>query len=161
MLYRQAGKTGQDLSILGFGCMRLPIIGDKANLIDEEKTQAMVDYAIRNGVNYFDTAFIYHSEVPFQAGMSEVVLGRALGRERRNIHLATKLPSWFVESRADMDRFLDQQLKRLQTDHIDFYLVHGLSGDMWEKMRQLGVAEFLDSALADGRIKHAGFSFHD
>jgi len=161
MLYRQAGKTGQDLSILGFGCMRLPIIGDKANLIDEEKTQAMVDYAIRNGVNYFDTAFIYHSEVPFQAGMSEVVLGRALGRERRNIHLATKLPSWFVESRADMDRFLDQQLKRLQTDHIDFYLVHGLSGEMWEKLRQLGVAEFLDSALADGRIKHAGFSFHD
>jgi uncharacterized protein len=141
--------------------MRLPIIGGKTHLIDEEKAQAMVDYAIRNGVNYFDTAYMYHSEVPFQAGMSEVFLGRALRRERRNIHLATKLPCWLIESRADMDRFLDQQLKRLQTDHIDFYLLHGLSGEMWQKMRQLGVTEFLDAALADKRIKHAGFSFHD
>ena len=80
MLYRQAGKTGQMLSILGFGCMRLPILEGKAHLIDEEKAQAMVDYAIRNGVNYFDTAYVYHSEVPFQAGMSEVFLGRALRR---------------------------------------------------------------------------------
>jgi uncharacterized protein len=161
MLYRQAGKTGQKLSILGFGCMRLPILGGKTHLIDEEKAQAMVDYAIRNGVNYFDTAYMYHSEVPFQAGMSEVFLGQALKRERGNIHLATKLPSWLVESRADMDRFLDQQLERLQTDHIDFYLVHGLSGEMWQKMSRLGVTDFLHAALADGRIKHAGFSFHD
>jgi hypothetical protein len=161
MLYRQAGKTGQKLSILGFGCMRLPIIGDKAHLIDENKAQAMVDYAIRSGVNYFDTAYIYHSEVPFQPGMSELFLGKALKRDRQNIHLATKLPSWFVESRADMDRFLDQQLERLQTDHIDFYLVHGLSGEMWDKVSKLGVTEFLDAALADGRIRHAGFSFHD
>ena len=161
MLYRKAGKTGQKLSILGFGCMRLPIIGGKTHLIDEEKAQAMVDYAVQNGVNYFDTAFIYHSEVPFQSGMSEVFLGQELKRERRNIHLATKFPTWYVESRADMDRFLDQQLERLQTDHIDFYLVHGLSGEMWKKVSQLGVTEFLDAALADGRIKHAGFSFHD
>ena len=161
MQYRLAGKTGGKLSILGFGCMRLPIIGDKAHLIDKEKAQAMVDYALRHGVNYFDTAFIYHSEVPFQAGQSEVFLGQALKRERQNIQLATKLPSWFVESRADMDRFLDQQLERLQTDHIDFYLVHGLSGEMWKKLNQLGVTEFLEAALADGRIKHAGFSFHD
>ena len=125
MLYRQAGKTGQKLSILGFGCMRLPVIDGKAHQIDEEKAQAMVDYAIRNGINYFDTAYIYHSEVPFQPGMSEVFLGKALKRERANILLATKLPSWFVETRADMDRFLNQQLERLQTDHIDFYLVHG------------------------------------
>src|ERR1039458_6731748 len=89
MLYRQAGKTGQKLSILGFGCMRLPILGGKTHLIDEAKAQGMVDYAIRNGVNYFDTAYIYHSEVPFQPGMSEVFLGKALKRERRNIHLAT------------------------------------------------------------------------
>ena len=161
MLYRQAGKTGQRLSILGFGCMRLPIIGGKTHLIDEEKAQAMVDYAIRSGVNYFDTAYIYHSEVPFQAGRSEVFLGQALKRDRQNIRLATKLPSWFVESRADMDRFLDQQLERLQTEHIDFYLVHGLSAEMWSKVSQLGVMDFLDKAIADGRIKHAGFSFHD
>jgi len=161
MLYRLAGKTGQQLSILGFGCMRLPIIGGKAHLINKEKAQAMVDYTIRNGVNYFDTAYVYHSEVPFQAGQSEVFLGQALKRERRNIHLATKLPSWFVESRADMDRFLDQQLERLQTDHIDFYLVHSLTEDLWKKLSPLGITRFLDAALADGRIKHAGFSFHD
>jgi predicted aldo/keto reductase-like oxidoreductase len=161
MLYRLAGKTGQQLSILGFGCMRLPIIGGKAHLINKEKAQAMVDYAIRNGVNYFDTAYVYHSEVPFQAGQSEVFLGQALKQERRNIHLATKLPSWFVESRADMDRFLDQQLERLQTDHIDFYLVHSLTEDLWKKLSPLGITRFLDAALADGRIKHAGFSFHD
>ena len=161
MLYILAGKTGQQLSILGFGCMRLPIIGGKAHLINKEKAQAMVDYTIRNGVNYFDTAYVYHSEVPFQAGQSEVFLGQALKQERRNIHLATKLPSWFVESRADMDRFLDQQLERLQTDHIDFYLVHSLTEDLWKKLSPLGITRFLDAALADGRIKHAGFSFHD
>jgi len=161
MLYRQAGKTGQMASILGFGCMRLPILDQKAHLIDEEKAQAMVDYAIRNGVNYFDTAYIYHSEVPFQAGMSELFLGHALKDQRRNVHLATKLPSWFVQSRADMDRFLDQQLQRLQTHCIDFYLVHSLTGELWTKLSQLGLVQFLDAAIADGRIKHAGFSFHD
>ena len=161
MLYRQAGKTGQRVSILGFGCMRLPIRDGKAHLIDEDKAQAMVDYAIRNGVNYFDTAYIYHSAVPFQAGMSEVFLGRALKRQRQEVQVATKLPSWFIERRVDMDRYLDQQLERLQTDHIDFYLVHGLTGELWRKMTDLGVTEFLDAALGDRRIKHAGFSYHD
>jgi uncharacterized protein len=161
MRYRVAGKTGQSLSILGFGCMRLPIIGGKAHLIDEEKAQAMVDYAIRCGINYFDTAYVYHSEVPFQAGMSEVFLGKALKPVRQRVRLATKLPSWYIESRADMDRFLDQQLERLQTDQIDFYLVHSLTGELWKKLSALGIGEFLDTAIADGRIKHAGFSFHD
>src|ERR1019366_5734482 len=127
MLYRQAGKTGQMVSILGFGCMRLPILGGKAHLIDEEKAQAMVDCAIQSGVNYFDTAYIYHSEVPFQAGMSELFLGRALKKQRQKVQVATKLPSWFIGCRADMDRYLDQQLSRLQTSQIDFYLVHGLT----------------------------------
>jgi len=161
MLYRQVGKTGQSISILGFGCMRLPIRENKAHLIDEDKAQAMVDYAIRNGVNYFDTAYVYHAEVPFQAGMSEVFLGRALKQQRQKVHVATKLPSWLIEGRADMDRYLDQQLERLQTDHIDFYLVHNLTGELCQKLSQLGLREFLDAARADGRIKHAGFSFHD
>ena len=141
--------------------MRLPIREGKAHLIDEDKAQAMVDYAIRNGVNYFDTAYIYHAAVPFQAGMSEVFLGRSLKKQRQKVQVATKLPSWFIESRADMDGYLDQQLQRLQTDHIDFYLVHGLTGELWRKMTDLGVTKFLDAALADGRIKHSGFSFHD
>src|SRR5271157_3892305 len=126
MLYRQAGKTGEQVSILGFGCMRLPVRESKAHLIDEDKAQAMVDYAIGNGVNYFDTAYVYHSEVPFRAGQSEVFLGRALKGQRQKVHVATKLPGWFVESRGDLDRYLDQQLERLQTDHIDFYLLHSL-----------------------------------
>lgn len=149
------------LSILGFGCMRLPTLEGKAHLIDVEKAQAMVDYAIHHGVNYFDTAYVYHSEVPFHAGMSELFLGHALGAQRQKVQVATKLPSWFVNSRADMDRFLDEQLGRLQTNHIDFYLVHALTEQLWQKLSQLGLAAFLDAALADGRIKHAGFSFHD
>ena len=161
MQYRQAGKTGEQVSILGFGCMRLPVIGGKADQIDEARARVMVDYAIAHGVNYFDTAYIYHSDVPFEPGRSEDFLGRALQGQREKVHLATKLPSWFVRNRADMDRFLDQQLKHLRTDHIDFYLVHGLSGEMWQKLSGLGVRQFLDKAMGDGRIKHAGFSFHD
>ena len=161
MLYRTFGKTGQQLSILGFGCMRLPIKERKAHLIDEDRAQAMVDHAIRNGVNYFDTAYVYHSEVPFQAGRSEVFLGRALRGQRQKVYVATKLPSWFVEKRADMDRYLNEQLERLQTERIDFYLVHSLTGELWSRLRQLGIREFLDAAVADGRIRWAGFSFHD
>jgi len=93
--------------------------------------------------------------------MSEVFLGRALKRQRQKVYVATKLPSWFIEGRADMDRYLDQQLERLQTDHIDFYLVHGLTGELCRKLSGCGVTEFLDAAKAEGRIKHAGFSFHD
>jgi uncharacterized protein len=161
MLYRQLGETGQKVSILGFGCMRLPVRKGKAHLIDEDKAQAMVDYAIRHGVNYFDTAYVYHSKSFSQGGMSEVFLGRALKKERQKVCVATKLPSWFIEKRADMDRYLDEQLDRLQTDHIDFYLVHSLGGELWRKLEGLGIAEFLDAAKADGRIRHAGFSFHD
>lgn len=141
--------------------MRLPITGGKAHLIDQDKAQAMVDYALRHGVNYFDTAYVYHSEVPFRAGTSELFLGRAIRARRQEVQLATKLPSWFVQSRADMDRFLDQQLERLQTDHIDFYLVHSLTGEMWKRLRGLGITQFLDAAISDGRVKRAGFSFHD
>ena len=161
MLYRQAGKTGEKVSILGFGCMRLPTIGGKATLIDEAKAQAMIDYAIRNGVNYFDTAYVYHSEAPFRPGVSEVFLGKALKKHRQKVHLATKLPSWFIETRGDMDRYLDLQLERLQTDHIDFYLLHNLNTESWKNLSHLGATEFLEAAIADGRIKHAGFSFHD
>jgi len=161
MLYRQAGKTNERVSVLGFGCMRLPVRENKAHLIDEDKAQAMVEYAIHHGVNYFDTAYVYHSDIPFQAGMSEVFLGRALKKQRQTVHVATKLPSWLVGSRADMDRYLDEQLERLQRDHIDFYLVHSLTGELCRKLNPLGLPEFLDAARADGRIKHAGFSFHD
>jgi uncharacterized protein len=106
-------------------------------------------------VNYVDTAWPYHT------GESEVVLGRALrDGYRQKVRVATKLPSWLLTSRADMDRFLAAQLKRLGTDRIDYYLVHSLDGKLWDNVAQLGVGEFLKRAKKDGRIGNAGFSFH-
>jgi hypothetical protein len=152
MLYRKVPQNGDELSILGFGCMRLAVRDGK---IDEERATRQVHYAIDHGVNYIDTAWPYHM------GESEPFLGRALaGGYREKIRLATKLPSWTIKNREDMDRILNAQLERLKTDHIDYYLVHGLVGLLWDKMGKLDVLGFLDRAKADGRIFNAGFSFH-
>jgi predicted aldo/keto reductase-like oxidoreductase len=154
MLYRKMNNTDKKLSILGFGCMRLPQTADF--VIDEVKATAMVRYAIDRGVNYIDTAYVYHN------GESEPFLGRALDDGyRQKVNLATKMPVWDVRSQKDMDCILDEQLRRLNTDHIDFYLLHGLSRSSWNDMVDLNVGEFLDGAIADGRIRYAGFSFHD
>jgi predicted aldo/keto reductase-like oxidoreductase len=153
MLYRKIPKNGDELSVLGFGCMRLPVKED--GTIDEKRATQQVRYAIDHGVNYVDTAWPYHM------GQSEPFLGRALaGGYREKVKLATKLPSWIVDSRDDMDSFLNAQQEKLQTDHIDYYLVHGLAGELWDKMEALGVIDFLDKAKSDGRIINAGFSFH-
>ena len=162
MLYRALGRTGEDVSILGFGCMRLPVVDGRRDRIDVPLATDMLHYAIDHGVNYVDTAFPYHGVVHGVPGMSEPFVGEALqGGYRERVLLATKLPSWLVQSRAHMDTLLNGQLERLKTDHIDCYLVHGLNAGFWSRLTQLGVLEFLDSALADGRIRHAGFSFHD
>ncbi len=154
MLYRKMKKAAPELSILGFGCMRLPQMENGE--IDEETATAMLRYAIDHGVNYVDTAYPYHN------GMSEPFVGQALaGGYRERVNLATKLPSWLIKSREDMDRYLDEQLARLRTDVIDFYLVHGLMRPFWENLVSLGVTDFLNEAIADGRIRYAGFSFHD
>ena len=146
-------KNGDELSILGFGAMRLPTMSDGS--IDEEKATQMVRYAIDNGVNYVDTAWPYHM------GQSEPFLARALADGyREKVKLATKMPQWMVKSQADMDNFLNAQLQKLNTDHIDYYLVHSLVGSSWKTIRNLGVAEFLERAKADGRIINAGFSYH-
>ncbi len=146
-------KNGDELSILGFGCMRLPVKEDRT--IDEERAKSQVRYAIDHGVNYVDTAWPYHM------GASEPFLGRALADGyREKVKLATKLPSWLVESREEMDKFLNAQLEKLNTDHIDYYLIHSLAGELWDNVEKLGVADFLDRAKADGRIINAGFSFH-
>lgn len=156
MLFRKFGKMNVEVSALGFGAMRLPILDGKFDNIDEKATEAMLKYAVEHGVNYVDTAYVYHG------GMSEKVLGKILRKGYRNkLMLATKLPTWLVNERKDMDRYLDEQLERLQTDHIDFYLIHGLGKDRWEHMKSLGVTDFIDSAKKDGRIIHAGFSYHD
>jgi uncharacterized protein len=154
MLYRTMKKSNQDLSILGYGCMRLPVLND--GHVSEEEAISEIRYAIDHGVNYVDTAYIYHN------GESEVVLGKALkDGYREKVSIATKLPVFIIKTREQMDQILNEQLKRLQTDHIDYYLVHGLSLDSWANMKELGIEDFLDKALADGRVRYAGFSFHD
>lgn len=156
MLYRRFGKTEEMVANLGFGCMRLPTLDGKEENIDEKLATRMVHAAIDQGVNYFDTAYPYHK------GMSEPFLGRALKHGHRDkVLIATKLPSWEVQNRADCERILTEQLQRLQTDRIDFYLLHALKKDWWEKLKNLGALDFLEQALNDGRIRYAGFSFHD
>jgi predicted aldo/keto reductase-like oxidoreductase len=153
MLYRKIPKTGEELSILGFGCMRLPMTPESQ--IDEPRATQQVRDAIDQGVNYLDTAWPYH------AGESENFLGRALtDGYRERIKLATKLPSWMIKSREDMDNYLNTQLEKLQTKSIDYYLLHALAGGPWDHLVSLGVLDFLDQAKADGRIANAGFSFH-
>lgn len=152
MLYRTVPKTGDALSILGFGCMRYP---SKGRGIDEERTIRQIRHAIDCGVNYLDTAPVYHM------GKSEPILGRALqDGYRQKVRIATKLPHWFVSDRADMDRTLQDQLTNLGTDHIDYYLIHNLSRGGLGRLRPLGLFEFLDAAKKDGRITNAGFSCH-
>jgi uncharacterized protein len=160
MQYRTLGRTGLEVSMLGFGCMRLPTLG-APDRIDEKAATRLLHEAIDQGVNYLDTAYFYHAPTFGHPGESEPFIGRALsGSLRERVHIATKLPQQITTCREDMDRFLGQQLERLKTDHIDLYLVHALNGHRWDFMRDLGVREFLDGARERGLIGHIGFSFH-
>lgn len=152
MLYRKVPKTGDELSILGFGCMRLPL---KLGGIDVKRATAQLHRAIDKGVNYVDTALPYHG------GASEPFLGRALTRGYRDkVRVATKLPPWLVRRRADMDTLLRGQLENLASERIEYYLLHALEARSWKRMQHLDVLGFLDRARSDGRIGCAGFSFH-
>jgi len=158
MLYRKFGRSDWEVSILGFGCMRLPTtdgipISENVNL---EEATAMIYHAIDRGVNYLDTAYTYHN------GRSEVLLGEILrGSYRERVRLATKCPVWLVEKPEDFDRFLREQLERLRTDHIDYYLFHGLNRRRWEDIKRLDLLSRAEKAFRDGRIGGIGFSFHD
>ena len=156
MQYRAFGSLDWKPSALGFGAMRLPVLGGNPKIIDEEQATAMLQLAIDGGVNYVDTAYPYHG------GTSEGFIGRALeGANRKKVKLATKLPCWLVATADNFDRFLDEQLARLRTEKIDFYLLHSLSKGTWSKVRDLGVLDWAERAQADGRIQCLGFSFHD
>jgi predicted aldo/keto reductase-like oxidoreductase len=156
MKYRPFGKLDWQVSALGFGAMRLPLVDNDQATIDESEAIRMIRHAIDRGVNYLDTAYVYHG------GNSETLVGRALENGyREKIKLATKLPSWLVTTQSDLDRYLNEQLARLQTDHIDCYLLHGMNKRSWPKLRDVDVLEWAESARQDGRIHHLGFSFHD
>lgn len=157
MLYRTLGKTGKQISALSYGCMRYPRIGgSRSGKIDEDRAARQVHRAIDGGVNYFDTAYVY------DAGRNETVLGNILsGGHRERVMIATKLPPYLVHSVKDMDTILETQLKRLKTDHIDFYLFHALNDAKgWDRLMEQGAHEFIQRAKAAGKIGHIGFSYH-
>ena len=155
MKYRQLGNTGVEVSALGFGCMRFPTLGSR-DQIDESLATRMLRHAIDSGVNYLDSGYGYHG------GNSERFLGRALqDGYREKINLATKLPFGEIEGNGEFDRVLNEQLARLQTDHIDFYLLHGLRQNRWDGFMEMDIIAWAEKAKADGRIGHFGFSFHD
>ncbi len=155
MQYRRFGALGWQVSALGFGAMRLPTLG-QPDAIDEPEAIRMLRYAIDHGVNYVDTAYPYHG------GKGERVVGLALqDGYRERVHLATKLPVMRVTCADDFDRFLDEQLERLRVSYLDLYLFHGLRRARWEIVQQFGLLARAERALADGRIHHLGFSFHD
>jgi predicted aldo/keto reductase-like oxidoreductase len=163
MLYRKLGKTNCEVSVLGFGCMRLPMVNSNSAVdlfdpnkpIDEEEAGKMISYAIEQGINYFDTAYPYHG------GQSETFLGKELKAIRDKVMIATKLPTWMIQDKDEFDTILNEQLQKLKTDYIDFYLVHGLNRSSWYRMKEMGVLSFLDKIIADGRTRYVGFSFHD
>jgi hypothetical protein len=159
MKYRDFGRLDWKVSALGFGAMRLPMRDDNpaGPNIDEDQAVRMIRYAVDNGVNYIDTAYPYHE------GRSEVVVGNALKDGYRDkVKLASKFPVWMMQNEGDFDRILDEQLARLQTDHIDFYLLHALSLRTWRNIvLKNDLLKKSEAAIRDGRIRHLGFSFHD
>jgi uncharacterized protein len=162
MQYRELGRTGEKISILGFGCMRLPIKDGNPEKIDEPLATKMLHQALDRGVIYVDTAYPYHGASATAGGKSEPLVGKVLADGYRDqVYLSTKLPCWLVKEKEDLNLYLNEQLERLQTDRIDFYLLHGLNQKTWETLTHLEVHQFLDAALDDGRIGYAGFSFHD
>lgn len=156
MQYRNFGRLKWKVSALGFGAMRLPIINGDSSRINEDEAIYMIRYAIDNGVNYIDTAYPYHG------GKGEVVVGKALeDGYRERVKLATKMPTWLVNSQSDMDKYLEEQLLRLKTERVDFYLLHGLNKERWKKMGELNVFGWAEKAISNGKINYLGFSFHD
>lgn len=151
---RKMENLGIETSLLGFGCMRFPVTAD--GKIDEAEAEKMLDRAVSQGVNYIDTAYPYHG------GSSETAVGKFLKKyDRDSFYLATKLPLWKVETLKDVEEIFEEQLGKLQTDHIDFYLMHAVNKERWDRMTGLGCLEVLEGLKERGKIRYLGFSFHD
>lgn len=152
MKYRKIEKNKDKLSVLGYGCMRFP---KKNRVIDYEKTEKQIITAIEKGVNYFDTAYLYPK--------SEETLGKVLKSNncREKVKIATKMPVQTIKNREKMDEIFENQLKRLKTDYIDYYLIHNLiKFEEWENLKNLGILDFINSEKKKGRLINFGFSFH-
>ena len=158
MNYRKFGNTGVEISALGFGTMRLPTTDGvplSAN-IDEKEAIRLIRHAIDSGVNYVDTAYPYHGRT------SETLVGKALADGyREKVYLATKSPVVLIEAEGDFDRILDEQLQKLNTDHVDFYLLHALDKKKWETVKKFNLLDKMKKARDAGKIRFMGFSFHD
>ena len=156
MEYRELRGGKEKVSLLGFGCMRLPRLYPDKPEIDTELGQRMVDYAYSHGVNYFDTACPYHE------GLSEPFIGAALSKyPRESYNLVTKLPTWLINGEADIEHYFNEQLQKCGVDYFDFYLVHSLNAERFETVQKLHIFENLCELKAKGKIRHIGFSFHD
>lgn len=156
MLKKSFRNTGIEISGLGLGCMRFPKVSADSEAIDFEKAEAIVDYAYSHGINYYDTAYVYHG------GESEVFIGKALKKyPRESYHLVTKMPIWKVEDAKDIEKIFNEQLERCQTDYFDFYLCHAVNRDNFKKYVEYDAYGFLSKMKAEGKIRYLGFSFHD
>lgn len=154
MEYRNFEKLNIKPSLLGFGCMRFPTLEN--GQIDEKEAEAMIDQAIAHGVNYIDTAYPYHN------GDSEPFVGKVLKKyNRQDYFLATKLPVWNVSCEEDVRKIFEEQLKRLDVDYVDFYLLHALDKEKWEKVKKYNIIQIVEQLKNEGKIKYIGFSFHD
>jgi len=152
---RRYKNSDESVSLLGFGCMRLPLKDDDTE-IDKIRAQAMVDYAISQGVNYFDTAYMYHEM------KSEAFIGEALARYPRNsFNLATKMPLVYVSSEADVERIFQEQLQKCRVDYFDYYLLHNVNETFLRKIESFNIYEWAKEKQKQGKIRHLGFSFHD
>lgn len=151
---REFKKLGVSSSLLGYGCMRFPVNAD--GTINEEISQKLLDHAIENGVTYIDTAYPYHQE------KSELFVGKALEKYPRDSYfLATKLPIWEIEKTEDVRKIFEEQLGKLRTNHVDFYLMHALDKERWDKIKDLKILEEVERLRSEGKIRFIGFSFHD
>lgn len=147
-------KLGIEPSLLGFGCMRFPLNED--GNIDENEAEKMIDKAITSGVSYIDTAFPYHN------GDSEPFVGKVLKKyNREDFFLATKLPIWNISSKEEAEKIFLDQLKRLDVDYVDFYLLHALDRDKWAKVLEYDILDLCERFRDEGKIRYFGFSFHD